>query len=82
MKMGEEKLRDARRIVAIGDDGVMNQLGVAHRAAGPGVDQRQLIAAVEQIDMAIGGRGEIETEAAAADQADFGREFHERILHA
>jgi hypothetical protein len=74
--VGDEEAADASRVVAVDGDGLEDALGTAGRTANPGVDQGQLVAAVEQVDVAVEWRGHVEPEDTAADEGNVGRQLH------
>jgi hypothetical protein len=66
--MGQKDARDAGQLEAGGFDIAQEPVGVTDHAPDAGVDQSKLISAVEQIDIAVEGSGQIEPEHPAADK--------------
>src|SRR5262249_34071999 len=76
MVVRQQELGDAAGVVAVGGDVAENEVGVADGTTATRVDQGKLVAAVDQVEVGVGGRGEVETETATADEGDFGHKPH------
>ena len=73
MGMGHERGVQAGQIIAIGASVFEDGFGCQASAQ---VDQGQLIATVDDVDMAVERVAQAEAEAATADQADFVGQTH------
>src|SRR5215218_9486882 len=67
MVVGQKDASDAGETEPSGFDVAEEPVGISHHTADSAIDQGQLVPAVEQVDVAVKGRGEIEPEHPAAD---------------
>jgi hypothetical protein len=73
--VGDQDLADSGRVEAVCPDELEDLIGPRAEA---GVDERELVAAVDQVGVAVEAVREVEAVVAAADEVDVLRQLHVR----
>ena len=71
--VGDDDLSDASGIQTVGRHALEDAVGAGAEAR---VDESELVATVDQIDVAVESVGQVEPVVAAADQIDVVRQLH------